>query len=74
MHDEESGDRFVTDGASTIDCSKFKVAPAVDATTALQHSEPIKDLRFVPYYFRANREGKGQMRVGLKAASPSAGG
>lgn len=25
-----------------------------------------KDLVFIPYYLRANRDGKGQMRVGLR--------
>lgn len=28
-------------------------------------SEGSKDLNFIPYYLRANRGGKGQMRVGL---------
>lgn len=28
-----------------------------------------RDLNFVPYYFRANRGGKGHMRVGLRTAS-----
>lgn len=28
----------------------------------------VKDLVFVPYYFRANRGGKGHMRVGLKTS------
>ena len=31
-------------------------------------SDDAKDLHFVPYYFRANRGGKGQMRVGLSYA------
>jgi hypothetical protein len=29
-------------------------------------SECSKDLNFIPYYLRANRGGKGQMRVGLR--------
>lgn len=29
-----------------------------------------KDLEFIPYYARANRGGKGQMRVGLRVARP----
>ena len=28
--------------------------------------EPLPSLHFVPYYFRANRGGKGHMRVGLR--------
>lgn len=28
--------------------------------------EALPSLRFVPYYFRANRSGKGHMRVGLR--------
>lgn len=29
-------------------------------------AEPLERLRFVPYYFKANRGGKGMSRVGLK--------
>lgn len=28
-----------------------------------------KDLQLIPYYFRANRGGRGQMRVGMKRAT-----
>ena len=28
--------------------------------------KPLPSLHFVPYYFRANRGGKGHMRVGLR--------
>ena len=76
-HDKGSEDDFVsltvTEGAYAINLEKFQAAPNVDAPalqSALRKSSPIKDLRFVPYYFRANREGKGQMRVGLKALNP----
>lgn len=31
-----------------------------------QVSKGSKDLKFIPYYLRANRGGKGQMRVGLR--------
>lgn len=45
------------------------VGPSVD-DFALQReigkSEPLDLLHFVPYYFRANRKGKGHMRVGLR--------
>ena len=29
-------------------------------------SKSWKDLNYIPYYLRANRGGKGQMRVGLR--------
>ena len=32
---------------------------------AVVHARPLKALYSIPYYFRANRGGKGQMRVGL---------
>ncbi|KAK3684591.1 hypothetical protein LTR37_020122 [Vermiconidia calcicola] len=76
VYDDASGDSFVgltvSDGASAIDLQKLQASPAVDAQ-ASQHATPIKELQFVPYYFRANRGGKGQMRVGLRRAAPSAG-
>ncbi|KAK3679576.1 hypothetical protein LTR37_021402 [Vermiconidia calcicola] len=76
IDDDASGDSFVgltvSDGASAIDLQKLQASPAVDAQ-ASQHATPIKELQFVPYYFRANRGGKGQMRVGLRRAAPSAG-
>lgn len=36
--------------------------------TAIGHQEAVaaKDLVFIPYYLRANRGGKGHMRVGLR--------
>lgn len=30
------------------------------------YSDTVRALNFVPYYFRANRAGKGHMRVGLR--------
>lgn len=31
-----------------------------------QVESTVQDLNFIPFYFRANRGGTGQMRVGLK--------
>jgi hypothetical protein len=41
---------------------------ATDGGYCLSQGEYV-DLKFVPFYFRANRGGKGQMRVGLKRYS-----
>lgn len=43
--------------------------PGVDALAlqeSIGQSKPLDVLRFVPYYFRANRKGRGHMRVGLR--------
>ncbi|KAF2396785.1 DUF1680-domain-containing protein [Trichodelitschia bisporula] len=40
--------------------------PATKARTTPE--SPVKELHFVPFYFRANRPGKGHMRVGLRKA------
>jgi hypothetical protein len=39
----------------------------LSAVESLQRGQ-VDVLRFIPYYFRANRGGKGQMRVGLRIA------
>lgn len=56
------------DGTCTMDMGKFAPGPSVSAaqfTRQLKDCEQISALHFVPYYFRANRGGRGQMRVGL---------
>jgi hypothetical protein len=77
VEDEDlTGDSFVAldlhSGATTLAGSEdtsHSMGPGIDAV-ALQEiiarSEPLDVLRFVPYYFRANRKGKGHMRVGLR--------
>ena len=74
IHDCQSGDSFVgltvTEGASIVDLESMQMMPIIDAAalkSAMQNSKPVKTLQFIPYYFRANRGGRGQMRGGLKA-------
>lgn len=80
VDNEHSGDHFVgltvTDGAYAVDLQELRTTPTVDATAlrCVSRRRPIKELHFVPYYFRANRGGRGHMRVGLRQALPSAGG
>ena len=71
--DATTGDRYVAltlnGGARQLDMTKIRPGPMVDAKelqSILEASKPIPKLNFVPYYFRANRGGKGHMRVGLK--------
>lgn len=77
FQDSHSGDQFVelvvTKGASRIDLQNIQKGPTIDAEdleAAMYCSESVSELRFIPYYFRANREGRGHMRVGLKALVP----
>lgn len=39
---------------------------ALPVQNAERNLKPLDSLNFVPYYFRANRGGKGHMRVGLR--------
>lgn len=40
-----------------------------DVPSAEERGNVPQTLKFVPYYFRANRTGKGHMRVGLRRKS-----
>lgn len=71
--DSITGDKYVAltlnDGARQLNIANITGGPLIDAKELQSHleaSEPIRKLHFVPYYFRANRGGKGHMRVGLK--------
>jgi hypothetical protein len=84
INDDESGDRFIgltiTSGAFNMDTQDLQELPTNDATvvqSTMDRSHAVGELYLIPYYFRGNRGGKGQMRVGLKplkATKPSAGG
>lgn len=59
-------------GATDVDASKVgtKSTLFVDVAAvkeAKRSSKVIESLHFIPYYFRANRGGRGHMRVGLRA-------
>ncbi|KAG9958708.1 DUF1680-domain-containing protein, partial [Aureobasidium melanogenum] len=65
------GDSFValtvTQGASLLDTNAFEETPFL-RDNGISKGQPLRKLDFIPYYFRANRGGKGHMRVGLKRA------
>ncbi|KAK5698336.1 hypothetical protein LTR17_023743 [Elasticomyces elasticus] len=75
--EEVTGDSYVRlelkNGATNVKSvaqDKTRSAPFVDALEFLDSErkhEPLRSLNFIPYYFRANRGGTGQMRVGLRA-------
>ena len=60
----------VVKGASVLKTESIRAAPEVevkDLDKALQCEATIlEELNLVPYYFRANRGGRGQARVGLR--------
>jgi DUF1680 family protein len=71
--DKTTNDHYVAvtlkNGAKKIDGQKLKAYPALEADgfdQIVKGADVVSELNFVPYYFRANRKGKGHMRVGLK--------
>jgi hypothetical protein len=75
VNDKATGDTYVPlelkDGAYVTAKvgSHHDTLPFSDAKLHLNGEdrlEPLPSLHFVPYYFRANRGGKGHMRVGLR--------
>lgn len=74
--DQTTGDQFVsltiTEGISTVPIERVGSMPWMDVEKDSSGSKPnganAKDLKLIPYYFRANRGGRGQMRVGMKRA------
>lgn len=72
--DEITGDFYkaltVSKGASILDVDEIHARPGVEvgpSENGTQLQESLMDeLNFVPYYFRANRGGRGQARVGLR--------
>lgn len=67
--DSDTGDKVigltVSEGAWLMEIEPVAGMPWVDARRPPK-LKPIKELNFVPYYFRADRGGRGHMRVGLK--------
>lgn len=60
----------VENGAKFLDLSPWNgtLTAASNDTFAHGKSGRRETLRFIPYFYRANRGGKGQMRVGLRVA------
>lgn len=58
----------VESGASVVDLRQFNNGPFYDLqpNNDAGCDEDQRVLNLVPYYFRANRAGKGHMRVGFK--------
>ncbi|KAF1933965.1 glycoside hydrolase family 127 protein [Didymella exigua CBS 183.55] len=55
--------------AYTVDFDRLKIKPSVDKEDlhkTIGAAKVIDELKFVPYYYRANRGGHGMARVGLK--------
>lgn len=74
IKDPNSGDEFVgltvKDRAFKANLGALWPTPTIDQRDlecVMQQSEAVDELHFIPYYFRANRCGRGQMRVGLRA-------
>ena len=40
-----------------------------DLDTLISERVPVKDLTLIPYHYRSNRGGRGQMRVGFSPAA-----
>ena len=56
--------------AYNTDIKKLEASPSLTSNelrSLMVSAPPIEELHFVPYFTRANRDGRGQMRVGLKA-------
>ena len=71
VSDDQSGETYarltVRNGASVLPGVSAKPGVAREVLNdAVKEAGIIEELIFIPYYFRANRGGRGQMRVGLR--------
>ncbi|OAP56874.1 hypothetical protein AYL99_08986 [Fonsecaea erecta] len=72
--DEATGETYVAlvvkEGASLLQVQNIDAHPTLGAeelhSVEKSDDKVIKELKFVPYYFRANRGGRGHARVGLR--------
>jgi hypothetical protein len=69
--DQETGETYVAiiakDAGSLVDIDSYHADPSMPASSTRDHTKDgKKTLNFIPFYFRANRGGKGHMRVGLR--------
>jgi uncharacterized protein len=67
--DESTGESYFSltakSAGTLLDPEKQNILSSRLLDEDLMH-EDAKDLRFIPFYYRANRGGTGQMRVGLR--------
>lgn len=59
----------VNKAAYAVDFDQLKVNASIDKeelNKTIEAAKVIDELKFVPYYYRANRGGRGMARVGLK--------
>ncbi|OAP60558.1 hypothetical protein AYL99_05560 [Fonsecaea erecta] len=70
VDDETTGEYYValsTKGARMLKTEGIRAYPSVPFDEAAKlDSSNIRELNFVPYFFKANRGGRGQARVGLR--------
>lgn len=75
MTDPDTKDEFISltvekGGAAVFDPRKTRASPDIVVQgldkTLIDDATVVEELKFVPYYFRANRGGRGQMRVGVR--------
>jgi DUF1680 family protein len=69
--DKETGETYIALSASGAACSFLDVrtqgGPGLPiANIGAGDENSVGELHFVPFYYRANRGGRGQMRVGLR--------
>jgi len=68
--DETTGDTYValaTRGASILKTDDIHAYPGVPQERAVKFDKFVnRELHFVPYFFKANRGGRGHARVGLR--------
>lgn len=59
----------VSKAAYVVDFDKLKASAFIDneeLSQTVRAARVVDELKFVPYYYRANRKGRGMARVGLK--------
>ncbi|KAK8213548.1 hypothetical protein M8818_002850 [Zalaria obscura] len=68
--DSETGEKYMYLRAkgehSFLDTTALEVRPGLEESAIERRNKGVEELKFIPYYFRANRQGKGHMRVGLR--------
>lgn len=72
--DAETGETYIMLTASGpfpfLDVNDLSLSPGVISNvTGQKKANFVDELYFIPYYYRANRGGKGHMRVGLRKTS-----